>query len=105
MTEDVKVIVVEKQKHPALAERWVVMKSWWSVRVGAVGVLVMAGLPALADQIPDLKQVLLGWFPSNGAQWVPALCIAITVAARVVSQQFVIDRLRSMFQKKDGPNV
>jgi hypothetical protein len=78
------------------------IRSWWSVRVGAVGVLLLAGLPALADQIPDLKQVLLGWFPTNGAQWVPAFCIVLTVAARIVSQAAIIDQVRGMFRRKGG---
>jgi hypothetical protein len=84
------------------ADRWTVMHRWWSVRIGVVGVLLIAGMPALEDQIPELKQILLGWFPRNGAQWVPMLCILLTVLARVLSQAAVIEQLRRALGKKDG---
>lgn len=84
------------------AERFGVMHKWWSVRVGALGVIVMAGVPALSDQFPNIAPSLLSFFPKHGQQWVPILGAVIAIAARIVSQQFVIDKLRMMFGRKDG---
>jgi hypothetical protein len=84
------------------AERWEVMHKWWSVRVGALGVIVMAGVPALSDQFPNIAPSLLAWFPKHGQQWVPIAGAVIAIAARIVSQQFVLDKLRMMFGHKDG---
>lgn len=81
---------------------WRVMRKWWSLRLGAVGVLLMAGIPALSDQFPNIAPSLLVWFPKHGQQWVPIIGAMIAIAARVISQQFVFDRLRAMFAKKDG---
>lgn len=83
-------------------ERWAVMHKWWSVRVGALGVIVMAGVPALSDQFPNIAPSLLAWFPKHGQQWVPILGALLIVASRIVSQEVVIDRVRSMFSRKDG---
>lgn len=83
-------------------ERWDVMHRWWSLRIGAFGVLIMAGVPALSDQFPNIAPSLLAWFPKHGQQWVPILGAVIAIAARIVSQQFVIDKLRMMFGRKDG---
>lgn len=84
------------------ADRWAVMHRWWSVRIGAFGVIVFAGVPALSDQFPNIAPSLVAWFPKHGQQWVPILGAAIAIAARIVSQQFVIDRLRAMFARKDA---
>lgn len=84
-------------------ERWGVMHRWWSLRIGAVGVVIMAGVPALSDQFPNIAPSLLSWFPKHGQQWVPILGAVIAIAARIVSQQFVIDKLRMMFHK-DAPH-
>lgn len=86
------------------ADRWSVMHRWWSVRVGALGVILFAGVPALSDQFPNIAPSLIAWFPKHGQQWVPILGAVIAIAARIISQQFVIDRLRAMFGKKDGGN-
>lgn len=83
-------------------ERWGVMHRWWSVRVGAVGVILMAGVPALSDQFPNIAPALLHWFPNHGQQWIPILGAVIAIVARIVSQQFVIDRIRAMFARRDG---
>lgn len=82
-------------------ERWGVMHRWWSLRVGALGVIVMAGVPALSDQFPNIAPSLLSFFPKHGQQWVPIAGAVIAIAARIVSQQFVIDKLRMMFGHKD----
>lgn len=82
-------------------DRWTVMHKWWSVRVGAVGVIVMAGVPALSDQFPNIAPSLLVWFPKHGQQVVPIIGALIAIAARIVSQQELIARLRGMFGHKD----
>lgn len=76
-----------------------------SVVVGALGVIIMAGVPALSDQFPNIAPSLIAWFPKHGQQWVPCLGAAIAIVARIVSQQFVVDKLRAMFAKggSDGP--
>lgn len=100
---DEKTVIIEKPTpRRFLADHWRTMRGWWSVRIGAVGVLLLAGMPALEDQIPALRDVLLGWFPRNGAQWVPMLCIVLTVLARVLSQAAVLDQLRRLLGRKDG---
>jgi hypothetical protein len=106
MSEVEKVVVIEKPHHPMWAERWTVMHKWWSVRIGAVGILIMSGIPALSDQFPGVAPSLISWFPKHGQQWVPVLGAVLAVAARVVSQQFVADRLRAFFAKGggDGPH-
>lgn len=76
-----------------------VVRKWWSVRIGAFGVLLMAGVPALSDQFPNLAPALLAWFPKHGQQWVPVAGALIAVAARVVSQEAVIERVRGMFRR------
>lgn len=88
------------------AERFGVMHRWWSVRVGALGVIVMAGVPALSDQFPNIAPSLLAWFPKHGQQWVPVIGVLLTVAARIVSQEEVINRLRLMLGHHDdqGPH-
>lgn len=83
-------------------DRWAVMHRYWSVRVGVLGVIVMAGIPALSDQFPNIAPSLISWFPKHGQQWVPVLGAAIAILARIVSQQFVIDRCRAIFGHKDG---
>lgn len=83
-------------------DRWAVMHRWWSVRIGALGVIAMAGVPALADQYPNLAPSLLAFFPKHGQQWVPIAGVVLTVVARIVSQAAVIEQLRGMFRKKDG---
>lgn len=85
-------------------DRWSVMHRWWSVRVGALGVLLMAGIPALSDQFPNIAPSLLVWFPKHGQQVVPIIGALIAIAARIVSQQELIARLRAMFAiKHDEP--
>ncbi len=100
---DEKTVIIEKETPRGfLADHWRTMRGWWSVRLNEVGVLMLADMPAIKDQIPDLKQVLLGWFPRNGAQWVPIFCIVLTVVARVLSQAAVLDQLRRLFNRKGG---
>lgn len=79
------------------ADHWSVMHKYWSVRVGALGVVVMAGVPALSDQFPNIAPSLVVWFPKHGQQVVPIIGAVIAIAARIVSQEAVIDHLRMMF--------
>jgi hypothetical protein len=84
-------------------DRWAVMHRWWSVRVGALGVILMAGIPALSDQFPNIAPSLLAFFPKHGQQWVPIAGAVIAVAARVVSQAEVMNRIHVMFAlRNDG---
>lgn len=78
------------------------IRSWWSVRVGALGVILMAGVPALSDQFPNIAPSLLSFFPKHGQQWVPIAGALLAVAARIVSQAAIVDQLRGMFRRKDG---
>jgi hypothetical protein len=85
------------------ADRWAVMHRWWSVRVGTLGIIALAGLPALSDQFPNIAPSLITWFPRHGAQVVPIIGAVIAIAARVISQEYVMQRLHALFGKKDGP--
>jgi hypothetical protein len=76
------------------------IRSWWSVRIGALGVLLLAAIPAISDQFPNVAPSLLAFFPKHGQQWVPIAGAALAVAARVVSQAALLDRLRSMLSRK-----
>jgi hypothetical protein len=89
---------------PILADRWRVMHRWWSVRIGALGVILMAGVPALSDQyFPNIAPALLHWFPNHGQQWVPIGGAVLAIAARVLSQDAIIQRIQAMFGKQpDG---
>lgn len=80
------------------------IRSWWSVRVGAFGIVLMAGIPALSDQFPNVAPSLLAFFPKHGQQWVPIAGALLAVIARIVSQAAIIDQLRGMFHRKDGGN-
>jgi hypothetical protein len=81
------------------------IRSWWSVRIGVVGALLMAGIPALSDQFPSIAPSLLAFFPKHGQQWVPIAGALLAVAARIVSQAALIDRLRGMLGKKGGDDA
>jgi hypothetical protein len=78
------------------------IRSWWSVRVGALGIILMAGVPALSDQFPNIAPALLSFFPKHGEQWVPIAGALLAVLARIISQAAVIDQLRGMFRRKGG---
>lgn len=88
---------------PILIERVRVIRKWWSVHIGLLGIVLMAGVPELSDQyFPNLAPALLHWFPNHGQQWVPIGGAALAVLARVISQQAVIERIQSFFRK--NPN-
>jgi hypothetical protein len=78
------------------------IRSWWSVRVSAIGIILMAGVPALSDQFPNIAPSLLSFFPKHGQQWVPIAGALLAVLARIVSQAAIIDQLRGMFKRKGG---
>lgn len=84
------------------ADRWSRMHRWWSVRIGVVGAIVLAGIPELSNQFPNLAPSLLAWFPHSGQQWVPVAGVVLAVVARVVSQAAVIEAVRRLFGKKEG---
>jgi hypothetical protein len=99
-----KVVVVEPAHHPLFVDRWRVMRRWWSVRIGVLGVAAMAGIPALSDQFPNIAPSLISYFPKHGAQWVPILGAVIAIAARVISQEFIADRMRAFFTRQGCAN-
>ncbi|OXI51446.1 hypothetical protein CFB47_06850 [Burkholderia sp. AU27893] len=72
---------------------------WWSVRVSALMLILLAAIPPLADQYPQLAPSLLSLFPKHGQQWVPIVGVLLTVAARVVSQAGLISSIRALFRK------
>jgi hypothetical protein len=78
------------------------IRSWWSVRVGALGVILLAAIPAISDQFPNVAPSLMAFFPKHGQQWVPIVGALLAVAARVVSQAALLERLRGMFSRKGG---
>ena len=78
------------------------IRSWWSVRIGALGVILLAAIPAIADQFPNVAPSLLAFFPKHGQQWVPIVGALLAVAARVVSQAALLDKVRGMFGRKGG---
>jgi hypothetical protein len=77
------------------------IRSWWSVRLSILWALLLAAIPPIADQFPSVAPSLLSLFPKHGQQWVPIAGAVLFVAARVVSQAALLDRLRGMFGKKD----
>lgn len=80
------------------------IRSWWSVRIGVVGALLLAAIPAISDQFPNVAPSLLSFFPKHGQQWVPIVGALLAVAARIVSQAVLIDRLRGMLRGNGGGN-
>jgi hypothetical protein len=77
------------------------------VRIGVVGALLMAAIPAISDQFPNVAPSLLTFFPKHGQQWVPIAGALLAVVARVVSQVALLDRVRGMLRRKgedDGPH-
>jgi len=104
MTEVEKVVVVEKPHHPLWADRWGVMRKWWTLKIGVVGIAALTGIPALSDQFPNIAPSLISWFPKHGQQWVPVAGAFIAIAARVVSQEFIASRLRDYFSRHGGDN-
>jgi hypothetical protein len=89
------------------AGRWSEMHRWWSVRLGAFWILVVAGLPPLADQWPTLQPIISGWLPEGKQAWVVIVGVVVSIAARMVSQAAVMALLGRLFGKKgadDGQN-
>jgi hypothetical protein len=78
------------------------IRSWWSVRIGAFGVILLAAVPAISDQFPNVAPSLMSFFPKHGQQWVPIVGALLAVAARVVSQAALFERLRGMLRNKGG---
>lgn len=83
-----------------LAAPWAEMKKWWSPRIGVIGIVVLAAVPAIADQWPNFAPGLLALFPKHGAQWVPIVGGSLAVLARVISQAAVIEAFRRLFRSE-----
>lgn len=75
------------------------IRSWWSARIGVVGVLLLAIIPPLSDQFPNVAPSLVSLFPKHGQQWVPIVGAVIAIAARVIDQAALMEKLRGMFRK------
>lgn len=86
--------------HPMLSGSFREIRSWWSVRCGVIGILILTGIPALSDQFPNIAPSLVSWFPKHGAQWVPVLGAAIAILSRIVSQAYIADQIRKLFKVK-----
>jgi succinate dehydrogenase hydrophobic anchor subunit len=86
-------------------EDWKDFHRWWSVRVSAVLLVLLAAIPSLADQYPQLAPSLLALFPKHGQEWVPIVGVLLTVAARVVSQAGLIDSIKRLFGKGGSDGV
>lgn len=100
MTPPVEVIkiIAEPAHHPLFVTHWTIWKKYWSVKIGFAGILILSGIPALNDQFPNIAPSLLHWFPNHGQQWVPILGAVIGIAARIVSQDYVIAQIRRIFK-------
>lgn len=87
-----------------LAAPWAEIKEWWSPKIGVVGIVVLAAVPAIADQWPNFAPSLLALFPKHGAQWVPIAGAALAVLARIISQAAVVEAFCRLFrrQAKEG---
>jgi hypothetical protein len=67
-------------------------KHWLSAAV----VILLAAVPPLADQYPNLVPSLLSLFPKHGQQWVPIAGVVLTVAAHVIRDAGMLDRVRAL---------
>lgn len=76
------------------------LKHWLS----AVVVVLLATVPPLADQYPNLVPSLLSLFPKHGQQWVPIVGVMLTVAAHVIRDAGMLDRIRVMLSGKGDGN-
>lgn len=82
-----------------LVAPWAEITGWWSPKIGVAGIVVLAAVPAIADQWPNFAPGLLALFPKHGAQWVPIVGAALAVVARVISQAAVIEAFRRLFRR------
>lgn len=85
-----------------LAAPWPEIKKWWSPKIGVVGIIVLAAVPAITEQWPNFAPGLLELFPNHGAQWVPIVGAALAVVSRVISQAAVIEAFHRLFRNKGG---
>lgn len=86
--------------HPMLSGSFQEIRSWWSVRCGVVGILILTIIPALNDQFPNIAPSLISWFPKHGQQWVPVAGAAIAILTRIISQAYIADLIRKFFKVK-----
>ena len=68
--------------------------------IGVGGAILLAGVPELSNQYPNLAPTLLAWFPHSGQQRVPVGGVVLAVVARVVGQAAVIAAVKRLFGKK-----
>ena len=86
-----------------LSDTWAEIKKWWSLWAASFTAIVLVAVPVVADQWPDLVPGFVALFPKHGQQWAPVIGLALTVAARIISQAAIMDGLRKLFgRKKEG---
>lgn len=86
-----------------LADDWNVMKKWWSLWIGLIGVAAMAIIPPLADNyFPYFAPSLLAWFPKHGTQVVPVIGGSLAIAARIINQQELMNRIKAFWARRRG---
>jgi hypothetical protein len=83
-----------------LAAEFSTVKKWWSVWIGGITTFLLIAIPIAAEKWPDLAPTFVAWFPKGGEQWAPVVGLLLTIAARIISQRFVIDVLRRLFNTK-----
>lgn len=88
-----------------LVAPWREIKTWWSPKVGVIGIVLLAAVPAISDQWPNFAPGLLALFPKHGAQWVPIVGALLAVLARIISQAAVIEAFRRLFKKREGDDA
>lgn len=88
--------------HPILTASFKEIRSWWSVQCGILGIFLLAGIPALNDQFPNIAPSIVAFFPKHGQQWVPIIGAAIAILTRIVSQPYVIAQVQKMMKGSDG---
>jgi hypothetical protein len=77
------------------------LKHWLSAAL----VILLAAVPPLADQYPNLVPSLLSLFPKHGQQWVPIVGVALTVAAHVIRDAGMLDRVRALLSGRGDGNA
>jgi hypothetical protein len=86
-------IFFRPENRQAWGHAWRNCHRWWSVRIGIVGVVLMAAIPALNDQWPNLAPSLLYWFPHKGQQWIPIGGVIVAIITHVIQSQDVLSQI------------
>lgn len=71
----------------------------WSVRSGAITVILLAAVPVIDDHWPDLAPVVVSIFPGHGRQIAPIVGVLFAIAAQCIRQAAVLDAIKRSFRK------